>query len=645
VEFARPWRASAQDVTTPTAERPPAADLPAAGARGQAEWRSVDGRRALPIALFLLFAVPLVVALVSLAHPRWYPLLDMAWTEMRLRDVWSSHPPLLGLAGRIGPLGHQGSHPGPLSFYVLWPFYELAGASAWAMEFASVAVHLLAIGCLLWIANRRAGPGLVLGIGAALAVLLHGFGPVLLTQAWNPYLPVLWWLVFLLAVWSVIDGDLALLPLAVFAGSLCAQTEVAYLGLTVGLGAAALVYVGVDTYRRRQQAGVVRRFALWAGAAVVVAVLVWIPPVVEQLTTDHGNLGVLFDYFRHPPQSPVGLSQGAKVLLAHLNPVTPVAKALVPTTSHVDVTTGSVVPGAFFLALWAASVVVAWRLRLRSLLGLDAVVAGTVLLGVLSISRIFGVLWYYLVLWAWGVDVLMVIAVGWAVVAAVGRRLGPGRRRQAATAGGLALAAFTVVLTALFAIDAASVEFPTPRLSATLGAVVTPTARALDHHVGPSTGHAGRYLVTFGDPASLGAQGFGLINELERLGYDVGAPAGYRGPVTPHRVRLPADATAVVHLSIGTDIPYWQSKPEARQLASFDPRSARDRAEYARLHAAIVRELQAAGLSDLVAGVDGELFATTLDPRLPATPRRQLARLADLGLPAAVFVAPPSERG
>ena len=317
----------------------------------------------------------MIVALVVLRHPRWYPLLDLAWTEMRLRDVWSAHPPLLGLAGRIGPFGHQGSHPGPLSFYALWPFYQLFGASAWAMEAASVALHVVAIGVMLWIANRRAGLRLALGSRPSSPCCCAAFGAVLLTQAWNPYLPVLWWLVFLLAVWSVLCDDLALLPVAAFAGSFCAQTEVAYLGLCVGLGVIGLAVAGVRTYRRRGDRDQVRRFVLWTLIAAAVAVAVWLPPVVEQLTTARGNLSVLFDYFRNPPQSPAGLGQGIKVLLAHLNPVTPFTKALVPTTSHVDVTTGSVIPGSMFLAVWAVAAITAWRRRLRPLLELHIVIA------------------------------------------------------------------------------------------------------------------------------------------------------------------------------------------------------------------------------------------------------------------------------
>lgn len=635
---------AARDDQRATAGSPPTPDGHDAAPRS---WLGTPERRRLAVllAIVLLLAVPMIVALVALRHPRWYPLLDLAWTEMRLRDVWSAHPPLLGLAGRIGPFGHQGSHPGPISFYALWPFYELFGASSWAMEAASVALHVVAIGVMLWIANRRAGLRLMLGLAAVLAVLLRAFGAVILTQAWNPYLPVLWWLVFLLAVWAILCDDLVLLPVAAFAGSFCAQTEVAYLGLCVGLGLIAVAVAGVRAYQRRADREQVRRFVFWVLIAAAVAGAIWLPPVVEQLTTSRGNLSVLFDYFRHPPQSPAGFGSGIKVLLAHLNPVTPFTHALLPTTSHVDVTTGSVIPGSFFLALWAATAVTAWRWRLRALRELHVVIALTMLLGVFSISRIFGILWYYLVLWGWGLNVLMLVAVGWTLGVVVGRRLQGETRHRADVAGRLALVGVAVAMTVVFAVEAAGVEFPTPRLSRTLGAVVDPTVRALDRRTGPDGGRRGRYLVTFGDPASLGAQGFGLMNELERRGFDVGAPDVYRGPVTPHRVLSYSHATAVVHLSIGPDIAYWRAKPGVREVAYYDPRSRAERAEFNRIHDQVIADLRAHGLESLVPGVDGSLFATTLDPRLPRTARLGLSRLADLGLPAAVFLAPTSVRG
>ncbi|MGZ0191420.1 MAG: hypothetical protein ACKVG5_03605, partial [Acidimicrobiales bacterium] len=46
--------------------------------------------------------VPLLVAVIALAQRRWYPVLDLAMTEFRIRDVGSRQTPLIGLPGRIG---------------------------------------------------------------------------------------------------------------------------------------------------------------------------------------------------------------------------------------------------------------------------------------------------------------------------------------------------------------------------------------------------------------------------------------------------------------------------------------------------------------------------------------------------------------
>ena len=57
---------------------------------------------------------PLVVAAIALGFKPWVPVLDMAMTELRVRDVGGRHTPLVGLPGRIGQtIQEQGSHPGP----------------------------------------------------------------------------------------------------------------------------------------------------------------------------------------------------------------------------------------------------------------------------------------------------------------------------------------------------------------------------------------------------------------------------------------------------------------------------------------------------------------------------------------------------
>jgi hypothetical protein len=606
-------------------------------------WATVDRRRRRLLLLVLLavLAIPMIVALIALIHPRWYPLLDMAWTELLVRDVGSSHPPLLGLAGRIGTVHNPGSHPGPLSFYALWPFYELFGAGSWALEAASVALQLFAIGVALWIANRRGGPWLAVGLAAVLAVLLRAFGASMLTQPWNPYLPVLWWLVFMVAVWSVFCDDLPMLPVAVFAGSFCAQTEVAYLGISTGIGAVTLGVVLWRAYRRRADRASVRRLATWVLAGAGVGVLVWLPPVVQQLTTAHGNLALLFNYFTHPPQTPVGVSQGVPFVLAHLNPVAPITKALVPNGGNF-VGAGSAIPGAVFLALWAATAAVAWRRRLHPVIELDALLAVTVVLGAASTSRIFGLLWYYLLLWGWIANGLMVIAAGWTVAVVVNERLRADLRRRVGATAALGFAAVIVGFTALFAIEAASVQTPTPFLADQLRAVVAPTVHALDRHVGPTSGAAGRYLVTYTDPNSLGSQAFGLVNELERGGFRVGMTRGYRNAIAPHRVLDSAQATAIVHLAVGSDIATWRAIPDSFEVASSDGRTPAQRAQYARLHAEVTAEFTAIGRPDEAQQVDQNLVGLSLDPRVPTRIRSQLGHMDELGLPIAVFVAPPN---
>src|SRR4029079_6739164 len=118
----------------------------------------------------------------------WYPTDDLAQTELQVRDVGAGHPPMVGLAGRIGTLAKQGSHPGPFSFWALWPFYQLFGAHSWALQAAAVSLHMLAVGTALWVACRRGGLRLALAVAAVLALLVRAYGTVTLTEAWNPYL-------------------------------------------------------------------------------------------------------------------------------------------------------------------------------------------------------------------------------------------------------------------------------------------------------------------------------------------------------------------------------------------------------------------------------------------------------------------------
>jgi hypothetical protein len=596
-------------------------------------------RRPVLLAAVLVFvlAVPLLLALGALRQPRWYPILDLAQTEIRVRDVGTTQSPLIGLPGRIGPFGRQGSHPGPLSFWALAPVYRLFGATSWALRVSSVALNLIAMAGCLWIAYRRGGMRLVLGIAVVLAVLARAYGAFTIAEPWNPHLPLFFWIALLLAVWSVVSDDMPMLPVAVFVGSLCGQTHIPYLGPSVALVALAVGVGAVRVYRGPPDHEARRRFTRWALIAVGIGVVAWLPAVIDQFTANRGNLTVLWEHFSDPPEDPVGVGEGVRLLFVHLNPWTLLFDRVVTDTPQTT-TDGSSLPGVAFFIVWLGSVGAAWRLRLGALLRLDLVLGAALVLAVVAISRIFGFVWYYLMLWVWGITALMLLATLWALGALVVERLDRARRDRAATAVACTLGAVMVVLSAGFAVDAADTDLPTVRLSKTLGAVADPTADALADRE-PS--RKSEYLVTWDDPIAIGSQGWGLMNELDRRGFQVFVPEHQRGGATRYQVIEPADATAEVHLVIGEGIDTWAAKPGVERVAYVEPRSRAERTQYNRLRARVIADLEEAGLSEAVPDVDSNLLGAARQAAgLPDTERR-IVRMLELGLPTAVFVGPP----
>ena len=641
-----------RDAPRGTTDRPG----PAEGVDRDGSADDEPGRRGLHPALVVggilgVLAVPLGVALVALHSPRWYPLLDLAQTELRVRDVGTGDSPLVGLAGRIQAYGKQGSHPGPLSFWALAVFYRLYGASSWALQAASVSLHLIAMGGILAVAYRRSGARMALAFGALLAVLTHAYGSGTLTEAWNPYMPVLWWLLFLVAIWSILCDDLAMLPVAVFAGSFCLQTHISYLGL---VGAMAGLTVAVTAFvawrRRRDDPGALQPVLRWGAIALVLGVVLWIPPVIDQLTNDPGNASMIVENFRHPSDEPIGMGVAGEMLGVHLN----VWRLL----AGDGAVTGSVLPGVLLLVVWGAAAVAAWRMRHEALVRLHAVCAVALVLGLVSLSRVFGGTWYYLALWAWGLTGLMLVATVWTVAAALtsrgdrpgaadtaeagGARTPTGRRALAATG---ALAAVLVVWTALFTVDATDAEVPVVSQSRQLSRLAPGTIAALDTGEAeaaggaevPGGGRDGRYVVTWTDPVAIGATGFGLLLELEREGFDVGVPEFHATGAVPHRVLDWEDATGEVHLSVGSDMERWRADPAAVEVATAGKTEA-ELARYAEIRERIVAELTEAGLEDLIDGIDDALMAVAIDPRLSPELQGLFEDLAEVGQPAAVFV-------
>jgi hypothetical protein len=586
-----------------------------------------------PVAAVVV-GLPLIVAAIALHGERWYPVLDLAMTEFRVRDVGTSHTPLIGLPGRIGQYPEQGSHPGPLSFYLLAPVYRIFGSSSWALEAATVAIHLAAIATALWIGYRRAGWKGVAAVGALLAFVLRGYGQVPLTQPWNPYLPLIAWIVVLLAAWAVLCGDHLMLIALVVAATFCAQTHVPYLLLGAGMFALGLGVVLVRVVRAPKSD---RRAPLVSVAgATGLGVVLWVPPIIDQFTNEPGNFRQLVDHFGSPPEPAVGLGDGISLALHHLDVWAGLGRQVVTDTGPF-LTDTSAWRGGITLAVWVVAAAVAWRIGSRALRALHVVVGVALVLGIISMARIFGRPWYYLTLWAWGIAGILVGAVVWTGLACWKAY----DRRRVAKPVALAALAVAVIMSVTSTVTFADAQHPEERLSRAVGALAGPTYQAVVDGVGAATGKDGVYLVRWSDAADIGSPGFGLLDELERRGLDVAADEFFHVPMTDHRVRPRSEADAQIHLATGSYVDVWRGVPDAVEVATYDPRSPEQRREYRGARRRFIARLRAEGLDELVPLVDTNLFGMINDTRLSRGDEQDLYILIQLGQPMVVFIAPP----
>lgn len=601
--------------------------------------RVAERPRTVRLLVWAALALPFVIAAIVLLTKDWYPVLDLAMTEFRVRDVGGSHTPLIGLPGRIGEFPEQGSHPGPLSFYLIAPTYRIFGSSAWGMEAGTILLAIAAIGLVLWIVQRQFGlKGL--GVGALIVLVAsRGYGIDTLTQPWNPYLPLLAWLVVLAATWAVLCGDYRMILAVVLVGSYCAQTHLPYVGLWLGMGTLAVVGL-VLTWRRSPLLRNDLRESV--AVAAVLGLLAWLPPILDQVRHDPGNLRMIADYFRNPPEHPVGTVEGIRLALRHLDVFRVVGEmfggdgGFVRAGYRLD---GSILPGLLLLALFIASAVFAWRGHNRRLIALHAVVGWAFVLATISMARIFGKVWFYLTLWAWIIPVLMVVAIVWTgwVELRERQKLTPTAHRVANTVLGVVAALLLLV----FTIETFGARPPEPHLSETLGELIEPTMLGIETGAGAATDLDGSYMVTWDDAMHFGSQGYGLISELERRGVDAGAAYTWRVPVTPHRVITAEQATAELHLTTGVYVEFWRANPDAVEIATVEPRSPEELVEYAELESELTAGLAELGLDDLIPMIGTNLFGVQIDTRVPPALQELTNRMLELGQVTAVFVLPP----
>jgi hypothetical protein len=613
--------------------------------------RLVELLRRHPWLAALPVVLPLVVTVVAVTGVTWYPGGDFAHTELLLRAL-PDHPPLIGVAARIGAgTGpEQGSTPGPALAYVLWPVYALLGSSSWSMTVAVVTLHGAGIVAAVAVAARVGGAAAGAWIALGLLVLVRALVPGFFVEPWNVWLPLFVFPVLVLLVWGVVLGRPAMFPWAVALGTFCVQTHVSYIPMVVGLLGLTLVWLVVVHVR----AGTGRGRGLWTvlGAAAAITVVAWIPPVVEQLQSGTGNLRKLFDEYASPDEPAVGPTAAVKAMASELTLFGPWVDGGVrsPTEEPTDPDLVGAVP---FAALAASAGVVAWRRRDREAMALLGILAVATAIGLVATARIFGPFFEYTIRWMWTLATLWMAATGWTWWRELARRQGeraaradgaPTAPRAAVSLAGRGVVvgvALACVLSAWGAGRATGAEYRYERDSRTIGGI----ADAIDGELQPGV----RYRLQHHDPVILGTAVFGLVLELERRGFEVGAGDYATAAVMPFRVFDDAETDVDLWIVSGSRaIEEMRARPDATELGSFDPRSPAEQQRSAELLTQIDAGFCAAGRGDLVPRVDEQYGLASLllsDVGLPEAVRPLLDEYQDLRLASAVFAVAPGTPG
>ncbi|KNX39067.1 hypothetical protein [Luteipulveratus halotolerans] len=316
-------------------------------------------------------SVPLASWTARFVAGGWQPQGDEALISIRVGDVLSTDPPLMGMRSTSGITAPDvwAHHPGPIDFYAFAGPHFLAGRHPAGVLVGCLLLAVAMVAVAIWNAHRAAGWS---GVAAVALVVLamermFGAGLVLPLNVWPPMLA---FLATLVLAWRLVLGQVGAMPAYVVCASLAAQPHVAF-GPPVGLLTAGLAVLGIYRwwarrdaiwplrgYHRRPTRPAYRRPGWQAVAAAVVCSL---PVLIETLTFDPPNVVELWRLGTTTQTIAVGAGPTWHVLAGSM---VPVGRAHVGWDSLV---VGGVRQGvaAVLLVVALAAVVQPWRRFVR----------------------------------------------------------------------------------------------------------------------------------------------------------------------------------------------------------------------------------------------------------------------------------------
>ncbi|MCB1167166.1 MAG: hypothetical protein KDK33_13475 [Leptospiraceae bacterium] len=268
------------------------------------------------IALILLFCLPVIAAVVASDYSMLCSLVqrdgDPALAEMAVQEA-GQFERILGPYSRFG-----WNHPGPLVYYLLWPFYALVQCSIGLQISAFVVkILILTISGALLIRLPRTSAFLLLFCLQLLLLLdpvmfrSYSTGPYMFSNLFNTWNPVLSWFCYLgLISFSLSylfrNRERNIIAATIFA-SLCIQTN-------MGLSAQAALTILSAYIIRNRNTKYFGATSPWTWMAVLLALLSMIPIFAEMLLTNANNLELIVKHIRSPYPS-AGLMEALHILL------------------------------------------------------------------------------------------------------------------------------------------------------------------------------------------------------------------------------------------------------------------------------------------------------------------------------------------
>jgi len=396
-----------------------------------------------PLLLLAVAAAPFVPgALQFLRHGVTDVMFTGDGAVLELRTLHAAHGrELLGPYSRF-----QWSHPGPAFFYLALPIYQLFHQRGPALNLFVLIANFAVATTLVLTARRLRGDLFALAVAVLLAVYETIGAPFPLSGEWNPMTPILPLALLVFLCVRLGSGAVGVLPAVAFVASAIVQTHVGFTPAALYLVATGTLFcfrelfvVGSPTTLDR------RRVAISLGASAVVSLLLWAPPLYEDLSRPAGNLHLLRVFFSLPHPTEHTWRVAIDTVSGQLA-IFPLAlcRALGRGSMDVGLTGRHLLAGGQAAAV-AVGLVVALRRRDQPTALLSAISLGLFVVATYAVHEIRGEIFGHLIAW-----ISVVGFIAWAAVAAAVVPAAVGDRRPRLNLAVLAVALPLLAL-ALFA--------------------------------------------------------------------------------------------------------------------------------------------------------------------------------------------------